>query len=111
MGSAESAGACSRLEDLAQQRADLVADADRGDDAQLAARRRLDFLQRLVALELVEWLTGRNAGSIIDQPARQNALVHRKADLRHENLGAHWRGPFVSAGRCESPTRSAPASE
>src|SRR5271170_2089615 len=78
-----------RSQDLRQNGSDGVGLADLGDDAELAARGRLDLLHRLVALEGVQRLAFDHRAAIGHQPFRQDALVHREADLRYQYLRTH----------------------
>src|SRR5579859_5239868 len=69
---------------------DGISLAGLGDDRELAARRRLDLLDRFVALEGVQRLTFGYDAAIGYQPFRQDTLVHREANLRHQYLRAHF---------------------
>src|SRR6185436_16323006 len=59
------------------------------------ARGRLDLLHRLVALEGVERLALRHGRAVLDEPSRQDALVHREAELGQDNFRGHALFPSV----------------
>ena len=68
------------------------------DAVETAGRRSLDVGLGLVGLDTQDRLAGRDRCPVVGEPLGDRALLHRQAELRHQEFSRHGR-PFVGETR------------